>query len=345
MLKLPLKNKEAFLVTDSLTIEYLTGIKLAEGFLVYSSQPTCLVDARYFGAIKSVIESKGVTPRLYTGLKDIKHLLKEQRVKKLFVDFDRVTVSEYYEYLDLGVKLFDGSRALKLARAVKEKTELDKIKKACEIAQTAMSEIINDIKPNVTESFIRDKLENKMLELGADSVSFETIVAFGENSAIPHHQTGETVLEKNSAVLIDMGCKYKGYCSDITRTFFYGEPPEKFIDCYNAVLLANQTTIEKIKDGDYTDVADGYARKVLKDKGLEEYFTHSLGHGLGLEIHEFPALSPKKREYLEEGMTFTIEPGVYFEGEFGIRIEDTVTLTENGVVRLYSDSKELKIIK
>ncbi len=345
MLKLPLSSKEAYLLTDSLTIEYLTGVKISEGTLIYCDNATFFVDARYFGAVKPIVEEKGYSTNLFTDNSDVKRFIKQQRIKRLYINFDKVTLSEYAEYLDLGVKIYDGSRALKLVRSVKSEIELENIKKACKIAEKAIHSVMSEIKLGVTESFLRDKLEENMLKFGAECVSFETIVAFGENSAIPHHQTGDTVLTDNSAVLIDMGCKYNGYCSDITRTFFFGEPSAKFVNSYNAVLKANLTAIENITDGDYTDTADGYARKVLKDYGLDKNFTHSLGHGVGLEIHEFPSLSPKKHEILENGTVFTIEPGVYFDGEFGIRIEDTVVLDNGRVERLYSDSKELKIIK
>ncbi len=344
MLKLPLTVKKAYLITDALSIEYLTGVKISEGYLLYSNSPTIFTDARYFSAVKSQIESQGFTAKLYNGIDSIKKELKSQRIKSLYINYDVITLSEYSNLLDLNVKIFDASNALKLVRSVKSQTELDNITKACEIAQTALYSVINDLKKGVSENFIKDKLESKMLELGAESVSFETIVAFGKNSAVPHHQTGETKLEDNSVVLIDMGCKYKGYCSDITRTFFYGQPSEKFKDCYDAVLSANLTAIENITEGTTTFEADGFARNLLKERGLGEYFTHSLGHGVGLEIHEFPALSPKKKDYLENGMVFTIEPGVYFDGEFGIRIEDTVALDNGAVKRLYSDSKELLIV-
>ena len=126
---------------------------------------------------------------------------------------------------------------------------------------------------------------------------------------------------------------------------FFGNPDKEFIDCYDAVLKANEIAEQKIKCGTLTDEADGFAREYLKEKGLDKYFTHSLGHGLGLEIHEYPTLSFRKKDEITEKMLFTIEPGVYLEGKFGIRIEDTVLLTKDGVKRLFTDSKELKIIK
>ena len=197
----------------------------------------------------------------------------------------------------------------------------------------------------MTELELKDIIENYILEFGGEGTSFDTIVAFSKNSAVPHHKTGSTVLENDMPMLIDMGARYNGYCSDITRTFFFGNPSKEFISCYDAVLKANITAEQNIKCGTATDVADEFARNFLKEKGLAEYFTHSLGHGLGLEIHEYPTLSFRKKDILTENMLFTIEPGVYLENKFGIRIEDTVLLTKDGVKRLFTDSKELKIIK
>lgn len=345
MVNLPILDKEAYLITDRLTREYLTGIKLAEGYLLQSKIPTYFVDARYFSAVKPIIEKNGMTAKLYTGLECIKSELQSQRIKKLYINYDTVTLTEYAEYLKLGVKVLDGSRVLKLERAVKKPFELESIKKACEITEKAIHSIIKDFKKGVTESDIKTKLESQMLSLGADEIAFETIVAFGANSAVPHHQTGETELEENSVILIDTGCKINGYCSDITRTFFFGAPDEKFLSYYDSVLKANIKAIEDIREGMTTDKADNIARALLKDKGLDKYFTHSLGHGVGLEIHEFPTLSPRQSEVLKEGMVFTIEPGVYLDGEFGIRIEDTVVLEQGRVKRLFTDSKELLIIK
>jgi Xaa-Pro aminopeptidase len=202
---------------------------------------------------------------------------------------------------------------------------------------------LEEVKEGVTELELKEKLLTFYGELGAQGESFDTIVAFGKNSAVPHHQTGVTVLERGMPILIDTGCLVDGYASDFTRTVYFGKPTKEFISAYNAVKQANEYAIENIKDGTYTDQADGYARAVLKKYGLEEYFTHSLGHGLGLEIHEYPTLSIKRKDRLENKMLFTIEPGVYFDGKFGIRIEDTVLL-DGKAERLYTDKKDLIIL-
>ena len=238
----------------------------------------------------------------------------------------------------------DCSKILNNAIAIKSESELEKIKKACKITQKAFHTAIKQVKAGMTELELKDIIENLYYEFGADGIAFETIVAFGANGAVPHHQTGQTKLAENTCILVDMGCSVEGFCSDLTRTVFFGNPSEKFVDCYNAVLNANLLAEQKIQAGISTKQADAIARNYLKEKELDKYFTHSLGHGLGQNIHEYPTLSKKRNDKLEKGMVFTVEPGVYLDGEFGIRIEDSVLLTENGVERLFDDDKKLMIL-
>ena len=337
-------NKNACLVIDDLTSEYLIKAPLEEGYLVVADKKTCFIDARSYHGVKDSLTAKGVDVRLYKSLTDIKDFLTEIGTEKLYLDFSKTSVKRYNEFLSFGIKILDAEQIFALCRAIKRQDEIESITKACEIAEKALYKALDTVKLGISELELKDRIENNILELGGSGTSFETIVAFGKNGAIPHHKTSEQRLEKDTSILIDMGAKFDGYCSDITRTFFFGNPTEKFINCYNAVLTANQTAIENIKCGTSTCLADSFARKVLEKQGLGEYFTHSLGHGVGREVHEFPLLSPKQNSELKENMVFTIEPGVYLENEFGIRIEDTVILTNNGVQRLFTDSKELKII-
>lgn len=345
MIKLPVKNKKAYYITDRLIRKFITGIDIAEGVLLITDTMEYYTDARYFSGVSSLIESKGITAKLYQGQQSLKEFIDLKGLNALMVDYNTTTVKEFNELKKLGVKIQDCSATLQRARAKKSGEELKSIKKACKIVEQAVWFAIQNLTLGMTEIELKDILEEKMISLGGQGVSFETIVAFGENSAVPHHQTGNTKLKENSVILIDAGCKVNGYCSDITRTFFYGKPNQNFIDCYNAVLKANLIAIENIRAGTVTKDADAFARDVLKEKGLDKYFTHSLGHGVGLEIHEYPSLSSKTEQKLINGMVFTIEPGVYIDGEFGIRIEDTVMLSKGKVKRLYTDDKQLKLIK
>lgn len=341
----PFSNQNACLITNDLTSQYFISSPLEEGFLVVADKKTCFIDARSYAGVKDKLLGFGIDVRLLTSPSDVKDFLTEIKAENLYVDYSRTTVKEYNQFLSWGFKILDCEEIFNQMRSIKTQTEIDKTIVACEIAEKAMQKAIENVYEGITELQLKAIIEQKIIEHGAEGTSFETIVAFGKNSAIPHHKSNDTKLKLDMPILIDMGAKYQGYSSDITRTFFYGNPSKEFIFRYNEVLNANVVAEQSIKVGDVTDVADGYARAELEKQGLAKYFTHSLGHGIGLEVHEYPTLSPKRKQELKENMLFTIEPGVYFEGEYGIRIEDTVLLTKNGIKRLFTDDKRLKIIK
>ncbi len=228
--------------------------------------------------------------------------------------------------------------------AIKSDEELKNIKKACDIAEKSWLAVLPFIKEGITEKQLAAELEYNFRKNGAGGTSFDTIVAFGKNAAVPHHETGDTKLKKNECVLMDFGCTYKGYCSDMTRTMFFGTPDEEFEKVYLAVLLAHKTAAEKIKAGITGKDADKYARDVLDSLGYGKYFTHSLGHGIGVNIHEFPTLSPKGEATLEDGMVFSDEPGVYINGKFGVRIEDSCYMLDGKFHTFMKDDKSLVVI-
>lgn len=332
------------LVQDSLTIKYLTGIDLEEGYLVVDDQFACFTDARYYSMVKPLIEKVGAKAVLLKDFNTVCDYIKSRGHSTVQMDFNRTAVSQYKK-IKSHFKVKDYSQRLEKMRSVKDKSELSSIKKACEIAQSAFYFATTQITEGMTELELKEILEQKMLSLGATQTSFDTIVAFGKNSAVPHHRTSNTALQKNQPVLIDMGCKVNGYCSDITRTVFFGKPTQQFEHCYQTVLNANLKAIENITNKTTTCQADGVARTVIEQNGFGENFTHSLGHGVGLEIHEYPTLNKKTNQALKNNMVFTIEPGVYFDGQFGIRIEDTVVLKDGKVKRLFTDDKNLICIK
>ena len=340
------KRDTAFMVTGESYRKYLSGIDIGEGIVIVSHDKICyFTDGRYIEAAEKAAHGTNLTIKLYTSLLDVKIYLKEEGLKKLGIVYDEVTLSEYKNYKSLKVRLFDASDILKSLRSVKTENEISNIKKACEITEKAFYKTIKKLKVGVTETEIKTLLENEYFAMGADGLAFDTIVAFGKNSAVPHHVSGSTKLKENDVVLVDTGCRYNGYCSDYTRTLIFGEPTEEFISAYNAVKDTNELSEEFIKLNVKASDADGFARENLSELGYEEYFTHSLGHGLGLEIHESPYLSKRDSTPLKENMVFTVEPGVYFKGKFGIRIEDTVIIQNGKVKRLFSDKKELLKIK
>ena len=345
MKKISCDENSLYLITDRLTRAYISGTDVAEGYLlVYDKGAICLTDARYFAMAKRLFSNVGVDSSLYKGFESLKEQVKRLGKSRLYVDFSRETVKDYNAYKQFGLEIFDCSEILSKMRSVKTESEIELIKKACEIAQRAYHRSLDCVKEGMTELELKSVIEDNIIKFGGEGVSFDIIVAFGKNSAVPHHVTGDTRLKRNEPILIDMGAIVNGYMSDITRTAFFGNPDKKFLDCYDAVQKANELAEEKIIAGMMTNDADAIARDYLCKMGIGERFTHSLGHGVGLEIHEFPTLSPRTSERLKENMVFTIEPGVYFDDEFGIRIEDTVVIKNGKVERLFTDGKNLEKI-
>lgn len=231
------------------------------------------------------------------------------------------------------------------ARGCKDSQEQEKMKTASHINDLAMAEFKKLIIPGVTEKEITEQMLDIYKKLGADDYSFEPLVIFGENGAEPHHEPDDTVLKEGDSVLFDVGCRKDMYCSDMTRTFFYKNISEKHRALYELVKKANETAIEKLKPGMKLKDVDKIARDIITEAGYGPYFTHRLGHFIGLEVHESGDVSSVNESTTVPGMIFSIEPGIYLKGEVGIRIEDLVLVTENGCLRLNQYTKELEIIE
>ena len=225
-------------------------------------------------------------------------------------------------------------------RALKDEEELSLLTKAVEIADEAFVEVARAVEPGVTEREVAWELEKSMRERGADNISFDTIVGAGANGALPHHRAGDKVLQEGEAVVIDMGAQYKGYCSDLTRTITLGEPDDTFQRVYDTVLRAQLEAEERVTAGMTGGEADSIARDIISEAGYGDNFGHGLGHGVGLAVHEFPRVGPNSEDPLEDGMVFTIEPGIYISGWGGVRIEDMVVL-ESGRARVLSKAPKL----
>lgn len=322
---------EAVYAASLTLLRYLTGIEPENGCVIVDKTGTTLyTDMRYMEAAEEILKDTDVTPVLY----------KQKEILERLAGYESVGVSfnemQHIEYVALekgGVKLQNIDEQLSHVMSVKNEWELSNIQTACEIAEDAFLMTLPEIKEGMTETALAALLEYNMRKLGAHGLSFPTIVAFGAHAAVPHHETGLTTLKFGDEILIDFGCRVNGYCSDITRTFLFGDDGkhEEFKKAYQAVLKAHELVKEKLKSGMTGIEADAIARDYLKEQGYGEYFTHSLGHGIGLNVHEFPYVSPRGESVLQDGMVFSDEPGVYFKGEFGIRIEDTVTLQDGKV--------------
>lgn len=322
-----------FLEQDFLR-RYITGFYSTDGYVVYDGKTcTFVADLRYFEAAGEALDGSAI--RVVEGSFD-RALSLVAGCKTLGVPYPFVSRAACARLEERGFALTDCMPALREAMKVKSAFELDCIARACDMAEEGLLHTLPRIKEGMTERELAAVLEYEMRMQGADGTSFETIVAFGKGSSVPHHETGDTKLKFGDVVLIDFGCKTQGYCSDCTRTFLFGDDGrhEAFKKTYAAVLEAHERVKETLVSGMTGREADAIARDLFAAKGLDQYFTHSLGHGIGLQIHEYPVLAPRGEEVLTDGMVFSDEPGLYFAGEYGIRIEDSICL-ENGKVRSF----------
>lgn len=255
------------------------------------------------------------------------------------------------ERLERMEQLFDGASFPRLdeqlneMRNIKSEDELEKLRKAAALADHAIEIGCKEIAEGKTELEILMAIEFEMKKMGAEKMSFDTMVLSGPKTASPHGTPGDRKIQKGDFILFDLGVVYEGYCSDITRTVAFGEPSEKQREIYETVKKAEQTAIDMIRPGVKARDLDKAARDVITDAGYGEYFTHRLGHGLGISVHEFPSITGTNDMEMVEGMVFTVEPGIYHPEITGVRIEDDVVVTADGVEVLTKFPKELQIIK
>lgn len=327
------KEINCVLISSDINRRYFTGMKSSAGYvLAFREKSYLLIDFRYFEKAQKTVTSSQVI--LLTNLKtQALELLKKHGVSRLSIESEFVTL-EQFSRLDM---LFDGieidfsnklSEQILNLRTIKSQKEIEKIKSAQKIAENAFSHILNFIKPGITERQIALELDFFMLKNGAEALSFETIALTGANTSLPHGVPDGTEVKNGSFVLMDFGAVYDGYHSDMTRTICVGEPTEKMSRIYDIVLNAQLAAIAKAQAGISGGELDAFARKLISEAGYGENFGHSLGHGVGLEIHEGPTASISAKIILKENMVVTIEPGIYLTGEFGVRIEDFVVIKD-----------------
>ena len=242
------------------------------------------------------------------------------------------------------VKFVNGSKCVDYKRMVKDDHEQQLMIEASIINDKAMAEMIKQVALDLSEVEVASKLKDIYQKLGASDISFDTIVAYGKNGANPHHENDDSHLKPGDSIIIDMGCKYNGYCSDMTRTVFYQEVSEEAKEVYGLVRLANETAEAMIKPGVRLCDIDKAARDIITDAGYGKEFNHRLGHFIGKDVHEYGDVSVNFDLEVQEGMIFSIEPGVYLPGKFGVRIEDLVLVTKDGCKVLNSYTKDLIVI-
>lgn len=340
------QNIEALLVTSSYNLRYITNFTGSAGLaLVTKEQAFFITDFRYTEQASEQITEFKVVQAKTNLLEEAAEKAKELGIESLAFEQDYVTYSSYLQYQEkMGSALKPVSGLIEKIRMIKTPEEVGILKAAAKIADDAFEHICGFIKAGQTELEISNELEFFMRKQGATSSSFDTIVASGLRSALPHGVATDKIVEQGDMITLDYGALYNGYISDITRTVAVGEPSEKMKEIYQIVLDAQVLGVEKIGPGMTGIEADAIARDYIKSKGYGEAFGHSTGHGIGLEVHEGPGLSFKSQTVLEPGMAVTVEPGIYLPGIGGVRIEDDILITESGNVRLTNSTKELRIL-
>lgn len=337
---------DALLVTNPYNRRYMTGFTGSAGVAIISAEDAVFItDFRYTEqAAKQVLDFR-IVKHEKTIIEEVANQAKEMKIKTLGFEKDNVSFGTYELYNDkVDAELKAVSGIVEKLRMVKTADEIEILQQAAKIADDAFAHICTFIKPGVTELEVSNELEMFMRKQGATSSSFDTIVASGERGALPHGVATDKVIQSGELVTLDFGALYNGYISDITRTVAVGEPSEKMKEIYEVTLSAQELALEKIKAGMTGIEADAIARDYIKSKGYGDAFGHSTGHGIGLEVHEGPALSFRSETVLVPNMIVTVEPGIYLPGIGGVRIEDDIIITEDGNVRLTHSPKELIIL-
>jgi Xaa-Pro aminopeptidase len=339
---------DALLVSALPNIRYLSGFTGSNGLLLVTpDSETLFTDPRY--TIQASEECSIPVKTVAKGPLELAAIetIRRKRLKRIGFEGSRMIYESYQrikQALPLGGSLKPIGPVIEKLRMIKSDEEIAKIRRSVRTNSEAFESTVRSIRPGVSEMAIAAELEFKMRRLGAEKAAFETIVATGARTALPHAQPSQQKAGLNELLLIDMGSCQDGYMSDMTRMLFLGRPSGKVRTMYNAVLKAQLAAIDEVRPGITAGQVDRKARQVLESEGFGKQFVHSTGHGLGLEIHEPPRVGRKDATRLEAGMVITIEPGAYVRGFGGVRIEDTVLVTETGFEVLTPTSKELMLL-
>jgi len=345
--QLPERNLEGMLISSPENRRYLSGFSGSAGYLLISNdEPVLVTDSRYTEQAANQAQGFRVVQGR-VGWDWLVDWLKETGVKRLGFESQNMTVATHDALLEAlkddgslnDVSLIGASGMAEQQRTIKDGEELRWLQKAIDASDAAMDAVCPEITEGMTEREVAWRMEKAMRDFGADGISFDTIVASGPNGAMAHHQPSDRAIQRGEPIVIDMGAIVQGYCSDITRTVVVGEPDETFRKVYDVVLGAQLTAINTVKTGMTGEECDNLARTVIVEAGYGDNFGHSLGHGVGLAVHENPRVSPKSVDVLDQDTVFTVEPGIYITGWGGVRIEDIVVLGKDGATPLSKASK------
>ena len=336
---------QGMIVSNPVNIRYLTGISADGVLLITRKENYYITDARYIEEVQSTITiDDEIIVYNYTDISEYDYENFFSFCENVGFEENYVTYATYKNYMHKykANHLEETENIIEKQRFIKDNNEIELLKKACEITDKCFEHLVEYIKVGMTEKQIALEIEKFFTENGAESLAFETIVASGSNSSKPHAKTTERKIDLGDPITIDFGCKYKGYCSDMTRTVFAGFVPGKIRGIYNLVLKNQLQTEKDMKDGANIRIL---ARNVENDFKLNGYsLVHALGHGVGLVIHEAPIVSYKNDNTFKENMVVTNEPGIYIPGEFGVRIEDTTLITKSGCINLTKSDKNYIIV-
>lgn len=346
--KLSAESLDACLIDSPLDLLYYTDLKLSAGYLIVSRQSASLfVDGRYIQMAKE----KAPMQTFLEAPGSLERFLKEENVKKMVFDSSRVSYDQFIRLKKrgkpIGIQLVPDALFFQALRAVKDVEEIEKMRRSAQLAYKGFVFIRGILKVGITEQEVARKFEVFCLSQGAEKLSFEPIIAFGANSAMPHYRPQQVPLKSGDIVLIDIGVVVDQYHSDMTRVLFFQKQDVFFKHIYEVVLRAQKAALAKCSPGVAVEQLDFAARKIMHTAKLEPHFLHSLGHGIGLETHEYPRLKSQGKDarvHLEPGMVVTVEPGLYFQGRGGIRYEDTVIVTESGYENLYPEMDNAVLI-
>lgn len=344
------RDLDAFLVSSPENRTYYSGFHGSAGYLWITATDALLAtDFRY--TEQAAIQATDYRIiRIAGGLDWFEEALSDSGARRIGIEDSAMTVSFFnaikgkLEARDPVPELVTTEGIASQLRAVKEPAELEVIQRAIDLADGAMEEVAAQLKPGLTEREIAWMLEKSMRESGADALSFDTIVASGPNGAKAHHHPSDRKVEIGDGIVIDMGALYDGYCSDITRTFVLGKASEQFRKVYDIVLAAQETAEATARAGMTGGDVDGLARAVIAKAGYGDDFGHSLGHGIGIAVHEMPGVGPNSPGVIEDGMVFSVEPGIYLTGWGGVRIEDLVVM-ENGSPRVLTHAHKRDLVE
>lgn len=329
-----------------LNVFYASNYQGSNGYcLIGQDYAYCITDFRYATVTKENVTNMEVIIRNGSITEEIQKLVDKHEIKTIYFD-PMISFEEYDIYNQkVSVDFKSFKNLFNELRMVKSAKEIEVMKKSAQIADEAFAYLLTQLKVGMSEKEAAKILEDKMISLGADSLSFETICASGWRGALPHGVASDKKLSQGELVTFDFGCYYKGYASDMTRTIAIGKVSDELLNIYNVVLQAQLKGVESVKAGVSCKDVDKACRDYISDNGFGEYFKHGTGHGLGLDVHELPSVSSLSNHILEVGNAITIEPGIYIDGLGGVRIEDDVIVTEDGCLILNETTKELQTIE